>query len=202
LTRTLPRGLVSGGNAVVNLSWGADTIAPTQPGNVNATSTGTNTSRVTWTASTDNRAVAGYRVSRDGVVLGTTTSLQWNDSGLTPGTTVLYSVIAYDAVPNYSTAGTKSWLVPTPDTTAPTAPGSFRTTSLTKAKVTFAWSASSDAGGVAGYRIYRNNVLVATTTSLTWTDTRQRTQSTYYAVAYDAAGNVSAHSASVTVAAK
>jgi len=74
--------------------------------------------------------------------------------------------------------------------------------SLTKAKVTFAWSASSDAGGVTGYRIYRNNVLVATTTSLTWTDTRQRTQSTYYAVAYDAAGNVSAHSASVTVAAK
>jgi chitodextrinase len=143
--------------------------------------------------------VTGYRVSRNGSVLGTVTTTQYNDSGLTPGATYTYTVVALDAAGNESAAATRSHTQPVPDTTPPSAPASFRTTSLTKAKVTFAWNASSDNVAVAGYRVYRNGALVATVTGTTWSHSRQKTASTYHVVAYDAAGNVSGASNTVTV---
>ena len=41
---------------------------------------------VNWTAATDNVAVTGYRVSRDGSVQSTVTGLSFSDSGLTAST--------------------------------------------------------------------------------------------------------------------
>jgi hypothetical protein len=193
---------VSGGVATVNVGWGADAIAPSTPGNPQVVATGTNTARFSWSASTDNRGVTGYRVSRNGTVLGTVSTLLYNDAGLTPGSSYTYSVVALDAAGNTSGAATKAWTQPTQDTTAPTTPASLRVTSLTKAKANFAWNAATDNVGVVGYRVYRNGALVATVTGTTWTDGRQRTASTYYVMAYDAAGNVSAASNSVPVAKK
>jgi chitodextrinase len=190
---------VAGGVATVNVSWGADSIAPSAPGNPQVVATGASTARFTWTASTDNVGVAGYRVSRDGVVLGTVTGTQYNDTGLVPLTAYLYSVVALDAAGNASGAASRSFTMPQPDTTAPTAPTNLRATSLTKSKANLAWNASSDAVGVAGYRVYRNGVLVATVTGLTWSESRQRLQTTYYVRAFDAAGNVSAQSNTLTV---
>ena len=193
---------VAAGVATVNVSWGADTVAPSAPGNVQVASTGSTTARVSWTAATDNVGVTGYEVWRDGVLRGTVTTTQFNDTGLTGNQTYQYSVIARDGAGNASAPANRSWTQPTPDTTAPTAPTSFRTTSLTKAKVTFAWNAATDATGVAGYRVYRNGVLQATVTGLTWNQARQRTSMTYWVVAFDAAGNTSGQSNSVIVAGK
>lgn len=190
---------VSGGVATVNVSWGADTTPPSTPGNLAVAATGTSTARLTWTASTDNTGVTGYQVRRGGTLLGTVTTTQYNDSGLTPGSTYQYTVTAVDAASNASAPATKSWTQPIADTTAPSAPSNLRTTSLTKAKATLAWNGSTDNVGVAGYRVYRNGSLVATVTGTTWSDARQRTVSTYYVVAYDAAGNVSGQSNSLSV---
>ena len=191
---------IAGGNAVVHLDWGADTVPPSQPGPISVTKTGTNTAQLSWSASTDNRGVSGYQVSRDGSTLGTVSTTNFNDSGLNPGQTYQYSVIALDAAGNPSTPSTKSWTQPVPDTTAPTWPaGTQLTVSVTKAKATLSWVAATDNVGVTGYRVYRGTTLVATTTARTWSDSRQRTASTYYVVAFDAAGNVSAHSNQVSV---
>ena len=57
-----------------------------------------------WSASTDNVAVTGYRVTRDGVTIATTTSTSYNDSGLQPDTTYVYTVTAVDAAGNFSAA--------------------------------------------------------------------------------------------------
>ena len=135
-------------------------------------------------------------------MLGTVTSLLYNDAGLTPGTSYTYSVVALDAAGNVSGAATKAWTQPTIDVTAPSAPTSLRVASLTKAKVNLAWNASTDNVGVTGYRVYRNGSLVATVTGLSWSDSRQRTVSTYYVVAFDAAGNASGSSNTVNVARK
>jgi chitodextrinase len=116
-----------------------------------------------------------------------------------PLTTYLYSVVALDAAGNPSGAATRSFTMPQADTTAPTAPTNLRATSLTKAKANLAWNASSDAVGVAGYRVYRNGALVATVTGLTWSDTRQKNATTYLVRAFDAAGNVSAQSNTLSV---
>jgi len=190
---------VEAGVAVVNVGWGADTVAPSTPGNPQVVSTGATTARFSWTASTDNVGVTGYRVSRNGSVLGTTTSTLWNDTGLVGGQAYTYSVVALDGAGNASGAATKAWTQPTPDTTAPSAPVNLRVASLTKAKANLAWNASTDNVGVTGYRVYRNGALVATVTGLTWSDSRQRVASTYYVVAFDAAGNVSGSSNTVNV---
>jgi chitinase len=49
---------------------------------------------------------------------------------------------------------------------------------------------------VAGYRVYRNGLLIATTTATSLADAlpRKITSATYYVVGFDASGNLSAPS--------
>jgi hypothetical protein len=85
------------------------------------------------------------------------------------------------------------------DTTPPTAPGSL-TATLKYGRVTLLWLASSDSGsGVAMYRVYRNNVEIAATTSLSYKDYPTTGTWSYVVKAVDNAGNVSAASNQVTV---
>jgi hypothetical protein len=88
----------------------------------------------------------------------------------------------------------------TEDTEAPSAPAGL--TALGKRKqVNLAWGASSDNVGVAGYRVLRNGAQIATVpdTSFVDRDVANGASYTYAVVAFDAAGNVSASSNSVTV---
>jgi chitodextrinase len=189
---------LGGGSAIVNLNWGADTTAPTQPGNLNVASSGATTANVTWTASTDARGVTGYEVWRDGVLRATVSGTSFADTGLVGGTTYQYSVIARDGAGNSSTPATASWTQPTPDTTKPSAPVLSGT--ATKQKISLSWTASIDNVGVVGYRIYRNGALWVSvgSTARSYTGSRNNKTYSYYVVAYDAAGNVSANSNSIT----
>ncbi len=87
---------------------GPDTSAPTAPTSLAATAVSTVAVRLTWSASTDNVGVTGYRVLRDGSPIGTATSPSFNDSGLTPGVQYGYAVIAFDAAGNVSAASAAS----------------------------------------------------------------------------------------------
>ena len=82
---------------------------------------------------------------------------------------------------------------PTPDNTAPTTPTSLSATEASKTAINLSWNASTDNIAVSGYKVYRENVQIATTTTNTYQDTGRTTSVTYsYTVkAYDAAGNVS-----------
>lgn len=192
---------LSAGHAVVHLDWGADAVAPSQPGNLSVAKTGNTTDQLTWSASTDNRGVTGYRVSRDSVVLGTVGSTSFNDTALTPGQTYQYSVVALDAAGNPSTPATASWTQPLVDSTPPSTV--VLSGSWTKTKTTLTWTKATDTGGsgVAGYKVYRGTTLVATIASpntLTWSESRQRLAATYTVKAYDVAGNLGAASNGVT----
>jgi len=83
----------------------ADTQSPTTPVTFNANSTGM-TVLLSWTASTDNTAVAGYKVYRDGAAIWkgwiAGQILIFHDSNLPPGT-YNYQVSAYDLSGNEST---------------------------------------------------------------------------------------------------
>ncbi len=78
-----------------------DTIAPTSPTDLRSTS-GNTAITLSWTASTDNVAVAGYTVYRNGTKVRTTTSTSVKDTGLTRRTTYGYTVEAYDGAANRS----------------------------------------------------------------------------------------------------
>jgi len=87
------------------------------------------------------------------------------------------------------------------DTTAPTTPGTPTASSTTATSTVLAWTASTDAVGVASYDVYRNGIVVATVTAPTYTDTALVASTTYsYTIrARDAANNVSAASGSRSV---
>ncbi len=57
---------------------------------------------LTWTASTDNVAVAGYRVYRDGAQVGFSSTTSFEDTQVEAGARYTYEVLAYDPAGNES----------------------------------------------------------------------------------------------------
>ena len=192
-------------SATATTSAALDIQAPTVPGAFSATVGSSTQIGLSWTASSDNVGVTGYRVSRNGVQIGTTASTTYTDSGLSPATGYTYSVVAVDAAGNASgPASATATTSAAPDTQAPTVPGAFSATAGSSTQIGLSWTASSDNVGVTGYRVSRNGVQIGTTASTTYTDSglSPATGYTYSVVAVDAAGNASGPaSATATTAA-
>jgi len=87
------------GTAVVRLvsPAGPDTEPPTVPTDLAAMAVSTTQIALSWTASTDDVAVTGYRIYRDGEEVATSTEPAYTDGGLWPRTTYTYEVSAFDA---------------------------------------------------------------------------------------------------------
>ncbi|NUR30102.1 MAG: cellulase family glycosylhydrolase [Catenulispora sp.] len=83
---------------------GGDTSPPTVPAGLAVTGTTSSAASLSWTASTDNVAVAGYNVYRGTTLAGTTSTTTFTDTGLTPSTAYSYTVRAFDAAGNTSAA--------------------------------------------------------------------------------------------------
>ncbi|MGH9893900.1 MAG: DUF4082 domain-containing protein, partial [bacterium] len=115
-------------DVVFNTSAGPDTSPPTDPTNLSATAVGTSQINLSWSASTDNVGVSGYRVERclgagcsNFLQVATPTGTAFSDNGLASGTTYRYRVRAADAVPNFSGySNIATATTATSDTTAPT----------------------------------------------------------------------------------
>ena len=184
-------------NATTLATGQSDTQAPTAPTSLSATAVSSTSIALTWTASTDNAGVLGYRIYRNGSEVGTATGASFTDAGLTPSTFYLYSVTARDAAGNTSSpsapAGATTPSGPQSDTQAPTAPPSLSASATSSTTATLSWAASSDNVGVTGYRVFRNGAEVGTTGSTGYNDTglSPSTSYSYTVTAYDAAGNTS-----------
>ncbi|MFO7689614.1 MAG: GDSL-type esterase/lipase family protein [Cryobacterium sp.] len=75
-----------------------DVTPPTVPTGLQATAVGTNQINLSWNASSDSgTGVAGYRVFRNGVPAGTSTTTTYADTALIANTLYTYTVSAYDA---------------------------------------------------------------------------------------------------------
>jgi chitodextrinase len=126
----------------------------------------------------------------------------WITSGVSDGSHTVYAR-AYDAAGNYSTAAITNVTVrnATLDTTAPSAPSNLTAAASSSNQVNLSWAASIDDLGVTGYDVYRNGTKIAAVTSAGWSDNSVTSSVTYayYVVAYDAAGNLSATSSTVSV---
>lgn len=98
---------VSAQSAVTSVTTqAADTIAPTAPGQPVAGTVTSTSAALTWAASTDNYGVTQYVVYRNGAQAGVTASAGFTDSGLSPSSTYVYTVVAQDAAGNASSAST------------------------------------------------------------------------------------------------
>ena len=107
---------------------------------------------LTWTASTDDVGVAGYRIYRNGTLVGTSLTNSYADKGLQPSTSYSYLTVAYDAAGNSSAASNTAGAT-TPaitDTTPPSAPSGVAATAFSPTEVDLSWTASTDNDRVAG----------------------------------------------------
>jgi uncharacterized repeat protein (TIGR01451 family) len=86
------------------------------------------------------------------------------------------------------------------DTQPPSVPQNFSAQAVSSSQINLNWDASMDNVGVAGYRIYRGGSELITTTQTSHSDTglSPSTTCTYAVSAYDARGNESAQSATVS----
>jgi chitodextrinase len=87
-----------------------DNSAPSAPGNFQTTGNTQTSIALSWTASSDNNAVTGYRVARNGSTVANLSgsTLTYNDTGLSAGTSYSYTVVALDAAGNVSSAASVS----------------------------------------------------------------------------------------------
>jgi Fibronectin type III domain len=106
----------SGGNNGI-----ADTTSPTVPTGLLVTAANSNSVFLEWTASTDNIAVTGYKIYRDGNYLKSSATTTAADTGLNASTQYCYTISAYDAAGNESAknspACAKTWTISTIDST-------------------------------------------------------------------------------------
>lgn len=174
--------------------------------NVTTSSSNQNGATITW--NTDKLADSQVEYGTT-TAYGSSTSLNTSlvtahtqaITGLNAGTTYHYRVKSADAAGHLAVSGDYTVTIATPDTQPPTTPTNLAATAVSATQVKLAWTASTDNVAVTGYRIFRNNTQIATSTTNSYTDTTATANSTYsYVVsAYDAAGNVSPTSNTATV---
>jgi YD repeat-containing protein len=193
-----------------------DTSVPSAPTNLTAVAVSGTQINLSWTASTDNVGVTGYRIERCAgtgctsyVQVASPTATTYSDTGLVTATNFSYRVRATDAAGNLSpysnTASATTQTVA--DTQAPSTPTGLTASTASGTQINLTWSASTDNIGVSGYLVERcagvscsNFAQVAAPTSTNLSDTSLLTGTTYsYRVrAADAAGNLSGYSTTAT----
>jgi chitodextrinase len=181
-----------------------DTTPPSKPADLAASAVSSSQINLSWTASTDNVGVAGYRIYRGGSLIGTTQSTSYFSTGLTASTSYTYMVAAYDLAGNVSlvSASASATTMAAVDTTPPSTPTGFIAAAASSSQINLSWAGSTDNVGVTGYKLSRNGNIIATTTAArtTYSDVGLAASTIYaYTVAaFDAAGNVSPQSARVS----
>lgn len=167
-----------------------DTIDPTVPSDLVATSSVATEVDLAWTASTDNIGVDGYKVLRGlgvntPVEVATVNGTTYNDTGLDPLTEYTYALIAYDAAGNLSATSATSSVY-----TVASAPSGFSAVDISTSQIDLSWDTTAE--NIEGYRLYRNSSLIGTLSSSTvsYSDTglSDDTSYTYDLVAYDERG--------------
>jgi chitodextrinase len=200
--------------ATASTMAGPDTTPPTAPTNLTATAASSAQINLSWTASTDNVGVTGYRVERcqgagctTFTQIATPTTTTFNDTGLAPSTSYSYRVRATDAAGNLSPYSATATATTAADTTPPSAPTNLTATAASSTQINLAWTASTDNVGVTGYKVERcqsagcsNFTQIAAPAGTTFNDTGLAASTSYsYRVrATDAAGNLSGFSNTAT----
>jgi hypothetical protein len=162
-------------------------------------------------------AISSFSASPADVMPGVSSTLSWttinassvfisqgigNESATSSGSVIVSpsSTTIYAMTATNSNGSTTAQTTITVDGIPPSVPTSVTATAVSDSEIDLSWASSTDNLGVAGYDIYQNGNFLATTTALSYADTNLSAGATYtYDLdAFDAAGNVSATSTSVS----
>ncbi|HAM36054.1 MAG TPA: hypothetical protein DCP85_09045, partial [Elusimicrobia bacterium] len=210
----------SGANADIGADEfvsGNDTTAPSAPGNVTLNSPTASSLNLAWSASTDNMAVAGYRldVSLNPAFSSFVTGYQSKNlgsvtntsiTGLSAGTAYYARLRAYDAAGNTSANSAAAFARTSalPDILAPTAAIISPANGANVSGTVDVAAAASDNTGVVKLEFYIDGLLKSTLTSAPYAYSLDASvlalgSHAIMVKAYDAAGNSGAQSITVNV---
>jgi hypothetical protein len=170
-----------------------DESTPSTPTGLSSSAITPTSATLSWTASTDDVGVTGYKVYADGSLFGTTASTS-KSVVLTCEVTTHFKVSATD-LDNESPKSAEFDITGAtcPDTTPPTTPSGLVASNVTQTSATLSWTASTDAVGVTRYDVIDGDIGVIGSTAtpsksvaLTCGNT-----SIFHVKAFDAAGNPS-----------
>jgi len=154
----------SGDSGYTNVSSAttlADTTPPSAPSNLTATAPSSTQINLSWTASTDNVTVTGYKIQRCQGASCTTfaqiatpsgTGTTYIDTGLSPSTRYSYEIIATDAASNPSlpsNVGTAMTLAG-----PPAAPSGLTATAASATQINLSWT--NNATNQTGFKVERS----------------------------------------------
>jgi PKD repeat protein len=127
----------------ITIAVSTDTSPPSTPTNVTATAVSFSEVAVSWSASTDDVGVTGYRVYRDATLVASPTGTSASVTGLSGGVLYSFSVAAVDAAGNAS-AQSAPVLVTTPVVASPTVAFSAAPSAVAAGQsATLTWSSTN-----------------------------------------------------------
>lgn len=174
-----------------------DTEAPTAPVNLTSNTQTSNSISLNWNESSDNVGVHHYDIYRNNVKVGSSKTTDFTDINLKANTEYTYIVKAIDNSGNESLESNKITIktkeLPLVDTEAPTAPKNLHSMGETESSIDLHWMESSDNVAIDKYKIYRDGILIHTTSTNRFKDTnlKANTEYKYEVEAVDSSGNVS-----------
>jgi endoglucanase Acf2/fibronectin type 3 domain-containing protein len=135
-----------------------DHVAPSVPTGLSGLAMSPTRIDLSWSAATDNVAVAGYRIYRNNVEIDTTTNTAYSSVGLNQNREYDYYIRAYDAFDNWSDKSDTVSVTTPEDVTDPSMPLGFTGEVTSAATVWLEWQPATDDVGVRGYYILRDGV--------------------------------------------
>ncbi|WP_164779551.1 fibronectin type III domain-containing protein [Paenibacillus kobensis] len=174
-----------------------DSQAPTTPVNVKLSNIRNIGATLTWTASSDNGAVAGYNVYVGGELKGFTATPKFTITGLVPNSNYSVTVRAVDDARNLSEPSAMQTFKTTGDLTGPSIPTALAVSTLSDGSLGLIWKASTDNFGIMEYRVFNGSTLAgsSTTNNFKLTNIRPNTAYQLSVQAVDVDGNISGKSA-------
>jgi hypothetical protein len=186
----------------------APTVSITSPTNF-ATVFGTVAVNATATDNTGGSGISKVEFYVDGTLSSTDTtspySFSWNTTGIQLGSLHTLTAKAYDNVTPANVITSSVVNVTVQDTTPPSTPGTFHTTTVLPTSVSLAWTASTDNIGISGYWLKINgvhgvnDVTNGTTTTFTYSGLTPNTTYTFEVAGVDTAANFSAFTTPISV---
>ncbi len=189
-------GQVSPPSAIYLVTTAADTTKPDKPGDLVAANVAMTSLVLGWSAATDDVGVTGYEIYRDGYWVGTSVLPAYVMAGLAPDTKYRITVKAVDGAGNVS--GPSGVLIVQTLAGPPAAPTELWVSSLTAVSFTLKWASSTGGTrGIAGYQVYRDGVLLGSTTTRSYPVSGLEPETVYRlsVTARDAEGRISPASA-------
>ncbi|MBQ4900933.1 fibronectin type III domain-containing protein [Paenibacillus sp. Marseille-P2973] len=189
-------GNQSEGSNVVKLTTKVDTTKPSTPTNLILVGTTNSSVTLKWNESTDNVGVVAYDIYEGTNLAASVTMPSGGAINLLPNTPYRFTIVARDEAGNKSSASMPLVVTIIPDIENPSAPTHLSSTEIYTNSIKLIWEVSTDNVGIVEYQIYRDDILVGTSSISEFQDLglKSGTSYTYRVTAKDSSGNISAPS--------